>query len=106
MFVIDFLKWWYLIVLKQYIENSLIANLIYYLNITRALPFVKNFTTPLFRDKSDFGKWISIIIKPWWIVLGSVYSAIRVIPYLIVSIFILILPFIPLIQLIRFLING
>ncbi len=106
MFVLDFLKWWYLIVIRKYIEESLLGNLIYFLNKTRALPFVKNFNTPLFRDSSSFGRALSMIIKPWWIVIGSIYSGIRVVPLLIIASFLTVLPLIPFIQLLRFLING
>jgi len=101
-FALEFIKWWYVIVGGNYFHNQVLSIFIFSMNKTRALPFAKTFNIPLYRDKSDFGSGLSKIIKFWWIAIGTILSIIKVIPGLVILLFLLILPFIPLFGIIRF----
>lgn len=72
------------------------------MNITRTLPMVRNFTTPLFRDSSGFGKAISVFIKFWWIGFGTLLSVIKTLPKFLIFLVIVALPIVPLIQIALF----
>jgi len=101
-FFFEIINWWYTVIVVDYFRNKVIATFIFSMNKTRALPFVKTFNTPLYKDSSSFGKGFGKIVKFWWIGLGTIISLVRIIPSVMALIIILVLPLLPLWALLKF----
>lgn len=52
----------------------------------------KNLFVPIYRDESSMGKAIGFIIRFLWIGYGSVVSSIKIIPFLLFSALVFVLP--------------
>lgn len=102
-FLFEIINWWYSIVAFLIFKEKVIDIFIFSMNKTRALPFAKTFNVPLYQDTSGIGKSMSMIIKFWWISFGSIISIIKIIPGLILTFIVLLLPIIPIIGIARFL---
>lgn len=94
--------WWYFVLVKDFWENYVIGRLVYNLNLTNTLPMAKHIADPLFQDDSGLGKSFSFVIRFIWIGVGSFMSVIVTIPFLFFGLFLLIVPFLPIIQFIRY----
>ncbi len=95
-------SWWYLSLVKDFWQDYVLGRFIYNLNLTNTLPMAKNISEPLFQDDSGVGKFVSFIIRFIWIGVGSCISLIVTIPFLFIGILLAVLPFLPIIQLIRY----
>ncbi len=95
--------WWYFVLVKEFWKNYVVGRLVYNLNLTNTLPMAKHISDPLFQDDSGIGKAFGFIIRFIWIGIGSSISLFVTIPFLIFGVFLLMLPFIPALQLIRYL---
>jgi hypothetical protein len=104
-YILNFFVWWYKIVVKGYFRQEVLSKYVFYLNKTNALPMAKNLFTPMFRDSSSFGKNISVFIRFWWVGIGTLYSSIVIIPRVLVGLVLISLPFLPLIQVLLFILN-
>ncbi len=102
---IETINWWYTIVVWRFFSNKVLDNFIFSMNKTRALPFAKNFSTPLYRDNSEFGKALSKIIKFWWIGAGTLVSLVQIIPACALTVLLIILPVLPVIGLVKFILK-
>ena len=90
---------------KDFWRNYVVGRLVYNLNLTNTLPMAKHISDPLFQDDSGLGKSFGFIIRFLWIGVGSSISVVVTIPFLLYGVFLLILPFVPIIQLVRYLGN-
>ena len=97
--------WWYAVMVKDFWRNYVVGRLVYNLNLTNTLPMAKHISDPLFQDDSGLGKSFGFIIRFLWIGVGSSISVVVTIPFLLYGVFLLILPFVPIIQLVRYLGN-
>lgn len=77
---------------------------VFLLNLTNTLPMAKNLFVPMFGDNTGAGKFIGVFIRFWWIGFGTLFSIIMILPYLTGLIILIILPFLPLVQVARMLI--
>lgn len=102
-YIINFFTWYYLIKVKNF-AAKVGDDFMFSMNKSDTSNMIKFFKTPLYQDNSSFGKAISIFIRFWWIIFGTIYSAITVIPKVILLGILIILPFIPVLQLINILI--
>lgn len=102
-YFINFFLWWYLVKVKAAFFNA-IKNLVFYMNLTLALPMAQNLFVPMFRDKSSGGKALSLFIRFWWVGFGTIASIAISLPYFVFALFLLILPVLPIIQIILFIV--
>ena len=100
---INFFVWYYL-VKGENLFRRVTDRFAFMMNKTNTISMVKNFNTPLYQDKSAFGKSLSMFIKFWWIGFGTIYSLLSTIPAFLLFIIFLILPLIPIFQLLNLLI--
>lgn len=97
--------WWYFVRVKEFWQNYVLGRLVYNLNLTNTLSMAKHISDPLFQDDSGIGKSFGFIIRFIWIGIGSSISFVVTIPFLIFGIFLLVMPFVPILQLIVYLNN-
>lgn len=99
-YLLNAIYWWFGIrVRKTWINTGI--KYIFILLKTDTIPMAKNFTVPLYRDKSFGGRVISIFIRFWWIFIGNIISLFYIVPFVSWAIFVTTLPFLALIQVIQ-----
>jgi hypothetical protein len=101
-YLLNFIVWWYGVFCRNAIK-ALVYRTIYLLNLTNTLPMVKNLFTPLFQDNSNVGRLMSLLIRPWWIFFGTMITIVAIIPRFLLTILYIILPFVPILQILNFL---
>jgi hypothetical protein len=55
---------------------------------------LKNLFVPIYQDQSSIGKFMGFVIRSIWIAYGTTISTIKIIPFLLISVFVLTLPFV------------
>lgn len=63
---------------------------------------VRNFGRPLYGDTSPAGRLMGFFIRFWWIIFGGVISIIFIIPFIAGLLVSIVLPFIPIYQILLF----
>lgn len=95
--------WWYVVLVKDFWVNYVFGRFIFNMNMTNTLPMARHISDPLFQDDSGLGKSFGFIIRFIWIGFGSLISFFVTIPFLVFGIFLVLLPFVPVIQFVRYL---
>lgn len=95
--------WWYAVLVKDFWAYYVLGRFVYNMNMTNTLPMARHISDPLFQDDSSIGRSFGFIIRFIWIGIGSSISFLVTIPFFFFGIFLLILPFIPVIQFVRYL---
>ncbi len=93
-YLIDPIYWYFLIFFKDFAQKNFLNQYVFFLNKSNTIPMARNLFIPLYQDQSSTGKSLAFIIRSIWIVYGSIVSTIRIIPNLLVAVFVLMLPFI------------
>jgi len=99
---LEVFNWWYSVVCWGFLNDKVLATFIFSMNKTRALPFAKTFNVPLYKDNTGFGQAFGMVVKFWWISLGTLISILKVVIPILILVFLAILPFLPLFGLVRF----
>lgn len=99
---LEAINWWYSVVALNFFNERVLGTFIFSMNKTRALPFARTFSQPLYKDNTDFGKTFGVFIKFWWISLGTFISIFKVVIPLIIFVIVVILPLLPIIGLVKF----
>lgn len=91
----NFWVWWYFA--KAYdIATSLMNRWLFIYNYMNLPSMIENFIVPLYQDQSGVGKFISVIIRSVWIILGGVIMLLLTVPMIIIFGIYLLLPIMPL----------
>ena len=90
----NFWVWWY--VVNAYdLYRKLIEKWSFLLNYLNLPSMVVNIFVPIYQDYSIGGKFISFIIRFFWIIFGTLFMIIITVPFLAIYIIYLLLPFMP-----------
>jgi hypothetical protein len=92
-YLIDPIHWYFLVFFKDFAQEHFLNQYIFFLNKTNTIPMMKNLFVPIYQDQSSIGKAMGFIIRSIWITYGSIVSTIKIIPFLLVSVLVLVLPF-------------
>lgn len=101
----NFFLWYYFVKVRRYFTESVSLRFIFQLNRTNTLPMARNFSKPLFQDDSSLGKNLGYIIRFFWVGFGTLYCLLLIIPWVIFGVVLIVLPLIPIIQIVAFIVN-
>jgi hypothetical protein len=104
-YLINFFVWYYFIKVKGFFTESILLHFSFLMNQTNTLPMARNLTKPLFQDESSLGKYLGMFIRFWWVGFGTLYCLILIIPRLLIGLLLLVMPFIPVVQILSFVAN-
>lgn len=91
-YLIDPIYWYFAVFFRDFAQRNFVNQYIFFLNKTNTIPMAKNLFVPIYRDESSMGKAIGFIIRFLWIGYGSVVSSIKIIPFLLFSALVFVLP--------------
>ena len=97
-YFVNFIVWYYLIKVKNFIKLEVIGRFIYLLNLTSALPMAQNLLSPMFQDHSITGRFVGFFIRFWWMTFGLLISIIVIVPFVVFAAILIVLPFVPFLQ--------
>lgn len=92
-YLFDPVYWYFAIFFRDFAQKNFINQFIFFLNKSKAIPMAKNLFVPIYRDESSMGKAIGFIIRFIWIGYGSVVSSVKIVPFLLVTVAVFLLPF-------------
>ncbi|KXK26793.1 MAG: hypothetical protein TR69_WS6001000814 [candidate division WS6 bacterium OLB20] len=104
-YFINFWLWWYVIEAGQ-VARNLINMWSFTLGYFNVVPMARNLFVPLYQDYSAIGYAISFPIRLIWITVGSIMQLFVTVPLLLLFLMYLVLPLIPVFQLLRYLSNA
>jgi len=91
-YLFNYFIWWYFFKSKEVWEWAY-SEFIFMMNLTGSLPMLKNLKKPLFGDKRLSGRIVGFGIRSFWGFLGMIISVIYFLPYLLLFLIYLIIPF-------------
>lgn len=91
----NFWVWWYVVIAYD-LARYLLGKWSFVLNLLNLPVMVTNMFVPLYQDYSIGGKFISFIIRFFWVIFGSIAMIVITIPIVLVYVVYLLVPLMPL----------
>lgn len=98
----NFWIWWYGVQLV-YVFQTIYSFWSMSLANMNILPMMSNLFVPMYQDQSFTGKMISFVVRLLWVVFGGLLQFLITIPLLLILLIWILLPFLCIIQIFRFL---